>query len=218
MSILEAMGKSEMNVRQINGVVPGVITNNQDPDNLGRVKIYFPWLSDDNETDWVRIASLMAGNERGSFFLAEVNDEVLVAFEQGDINYPYVIGFLWNTKARPPEANENGQNDIRKITSRSGHEIIFNDNDTEGEEKVEIHTNSGHKIVLDDSTGQEKIEIIDKTGSNKITIDSVGNAIEIESVLQLNIKSTNIEIEGTGSLSLKSSGSLKINGSIVQIN
>ena len=129
-----------------------------------------------------------------------------------------MIGFLWNVQDRPPETNEDGNNNIRKIKSRSGHEIIFNDDQEAGNEKVEIHTNSGHTIILDDTTGSEKIEIIDKTGSNKMTIDSVGNAIEIESALQLNIKSTNIEIEGTGSLSLKSSGSLKINGSIVQIN
>lgn len=216
MSILEAMGNSETNVRQINGVVPGIITNNQDPNNLGRVKIYFPWLSDDNETDWVRIATLMAGNERGSFFLPEVDDEVLVAFEQGDINYPYVIGFLWNAEARPPETNENGQNNIRKITSRSGHEIIFND--TEGEEKVEIHTNSGHKIVLDDSTGAEKIEIVDKTGGNKMTIDSVKNEVNIESALALNIKATTLKIESSGTLNLESSGLLTIKGSMVKIN
>jgi uncharacterized protein involved in type VI secretion and phage assembly len=218
MSILEAMGKSETNVRQINGVVPGIITNNQDPNNLGRVKIYFPWLSDDNETDWVRIAALMAGNERGSFFLPEVDDEVLVAFEQGDINYPYVIGFLWNAEAGPPESNENNQNNIRKITSRSGHEIIFNDNDTEGKEKVEIRTNSGHKIVLDDSTGAEKIEIVDKTGNNKMTIDSVKNEVNIESALALNIKATTLKIESSGTLNLESSGLLTIKGSMVKIN
>lgn len=218
MSILEAIGNAETNVRQINGVVLGVITNNQDPNHIGRVKIYFPWLSDDNETDWVRIASLMAGNERGSYFLPEVDDEVLVAFEQGDINYPYVIGFLWNQEAKPPQSNENGQNNIRKITSRSGHEIIFNDDDTSGQEKIEIHTNSGHKIVLDDSIGQEKIEIVDKTGNNKMTIDSVQNAISIESAMQLKIKSNIVEIEGTTSLTLKSNAVLTIQGLPVKIN
>lgn len=205
-------------VNKISGVALGIVTNNHDPEGLGRVKVYFPWLSEKNETDWVRIATVMGGKERGSFFLPEVDDEVLVAFGQGDINHPYIVGFLWNPQAKPPEENSDGQNNIRKITSRSGHEIIFNDDAKQGKESVEIHTNSGHKIVLDDSTGSEKIEIIDKSGSNKMTIDSVKNAIEIESGMQLKIKSTNVDIEGSSSLSLKSSGSLSINGSIVKIN
>jgi hypothetical protein len=86
------------------------------------------------------------------------------------------------------------------------------------QEKIEIHTNSGHKIVLDDSVGQEKIEIIDKTGNNKIIIDSVQNSMNIESVLQLKIKSTVVEIEATASLSLKSNAVLTIQGLPVRIN
>jgi uncharacterized protein involved in type VI secretion and phage assembly len=130
MSILDALGSEGQNIRQTVGVAAGIVTNNQDSDELGRVKLWFPWLSENNETDWVRIATLMAGSERGTFFLPEVGDEVLVAFEHGDINQPYVIGFLWNAVATPPETNSDGQNNIRKIRSRSGHEIIFNDDNT----------------------------------------------------------------------------------------
>ncbi len=218
MSILDALESTKEGVNRIAGVVPGIVTNNQDPEEMGRVKIYFPWLSDDNETDWVRIATLMAGSERGSFFLPEVGDEVLVAFEHGDINQPYVIGALWNGVASPPETNSEGKNNIRKIRSRSGHEIIFNDDDTAGQEKIEIHTNAGHQVVLDDSAGQEKIEIIDKTGNNKITIDSVQNSINIESAMQLKIKANMVEIEGTTSLTLKSNAALTIQGLPVKIN
>ncbi|NOY65336.1 MAG: phage tail protein [Nitrospirae bacterium] len=218
MSILDALESQTEGISRIAGVVPGIVTNNQDPDGLGRVKIKFPWLSDDNETDWVRIATLMTGGQRGSFFLPEVGDEVLAAFEQGDINYPYVIGTLWNGVDTPPESNSDGQNNIRKIRSRSGHEIIFNDDNTAKQEKIEIHTNGGHKIVLDDSAGQEKIEIIDKTGNNKMTIDSVQNAISIESALQLKIKANMVEIEGTTSLTLKSNAVLTIQGLPVKIN
>lgn len=218
MSLLDVLGTEERDVRRINGVSAGIVTNNEDPEGLGRVKIKFPWLSDDNETDWVRISTLMAGGERGSFFLPEVGDEVLVAFEHGDINHPFVIGALWNGVDKPPDNNSDGRNNIRKITSRSGHEIIFNDDNTAMQEKIEIHTNSGHKIVLDDSVGQEKIEIQDKTGSNKIIIDSVQNSMNIESVLQLKIKSAVVEIEGTTSLTLKSNAILTIQGLPVKIN
>ncbi|MGH7900293.1 MAG: phage baseplate assembly protein V, partial [Thermodesulfobacteriota bacterium] len=177
-----------------------------------------PWLSDTNESFWARIATLMAGEDRGSFFLPEVGDEVLVAFEHGDINHPYIIGALWNGVDIPPETNSDGKNNIRKIRSRSGHEIIFNDDNTAMQEKIEIHTNSGHKIVLDDSVGQEKIEILDKTGNNKIIIDSVQNSMNIESLLQLNIKAAIVEIEGTTSLTLKSNAILTIQGLPVKIN
>ena len=218
MSLIEDIGIEELRSNRLNGVAPAVVTNNQDPEGLGRVKVRFPWLSDDNETDWVRVATLMAGPERGSFFLPEVGDEVLVAFEHGDINAPYVIGVLWNGQQKPPETNSDGKNNIRKIRSRSGHEIVFNDDDTAKKEKIEIHTKAGHRIVLDDSAGGEKIEIVDKTGSNKIVIDSVKNSISIECGMQLKIKAQTVEIEGTASLTLKSNAVLTIQGMPVKIN
>ncbi len=218
MSILDALGQTGEDVRTTVGAAAGIVTNNHDPDGLGRIKIRFPWLSDDNETDWVRIATLMVGGQRGSFFLPEVGDEVLVVFEHGDINRPIALGFLWNGVDNPPESNSDGQNNIRKIKSRSGHEIVFNDDDTARQEKIEIHTNGGHRIVLDDSAGGEKIEIVDKSGSNKMTIDSVQNAINIESAMQLKIKGNIVEIEGTTSLTLKSNAVLTIQGLPVKIN
>ncbi|MBL0701878.1 MAG: hypothetical protein JJV91_00145 [Desulfosarcina sp.] len=204
--------------KRINGIVTGIVTNNRDEEGLGRIKVNFPWLSEENETDWAKVMSFMGGKERGGFFLPEVGDEVLVAFEQGDINYPYVIGALWNNEDKPPEINSDGKNNIRKIRSRSGHEIIFNDDDNSKQEKIEIHTNGGHKILLDDSAGQEKIEIIDKTGSNKMTIDSVQNSISIESSTQIKIKSQVIEIEAGATMTIKAGAVLNIQGALVKIN
>lgn len=204
--------------KRINGIVTGIVTNNRDEEGLGRIKVKFPWLSEENETDWAKVMSFMAGKERGGFFLPEVGDEVLVAFEHGDINYPYVIGALWNNEDNPPETNSDGKNNIRKIRSRSGHEIVFNDDDTSKQEKIEIHTKGGHKILLDDSAGQEKIEIIDKTGSNKMTIDSVQNSISIESSTQLKIKAQVIEIEAGTTMTIKAGAILNIQGALVKIN
>lgn len=218
MSILDALGSGDKAVGRTYGVAAGIVTNNEDPEKLGRLKVKFPWLSDNNETDWIRMTTFMAGGGRGSFFLPEVGDEVLVAFEHGDINRPYIVGTLWNGVDQAPENNSDGQNNIRKIKSRSGHEIIFNDDNKAKQEKIEIRTNAGHKVVLDDSAGKEKIEIIDKSGNNKFTIDSVQNSINIESAMQLNIKANTVEIEGTGSLTLKSTGILTIQGSLVKIN
>ena len=207
-----------MRGRRIEGIVLGIVTNNQDPENMGRVKVKFPWLEDSDESYWARVATLMAGKDRGTFFLPEVEDEVLVAFDHGDINHPYVMGTLWNGVDTPPETNENGKNNIRKIKSRSGHEIVFDDNDEEMKEKIEIRTNAGHVIVLDDSAGGEKIEIKDKTGNNSIVIDSVQNAITISSQMKLSIKAQMIEIEAESMMTLKSGANLTIQGAIVQIN
>lgn len=218
MSILDALGNGDKAVGKIYGIACGIVTNNKDPEKLGKLKIKFPWLSDDNETDWIRMTTLMGGGGRGGFFLPEVGDEVLVAFEHGDINRPYVIGALWNGVDKPPEDNSDGQNNIRKITSRSGHEIVFNDDDTAKQEKIEIHTKAGHKIVLDDSADQEKIEIIDKSKNNKVVIDSFQNSINIESAMKLSIKANIVEIEGTTSLTLKSNSVLTIQGLPVKIN
>ena len=88
---------------RIYGMVIGIVTNNQDPDKLGRVKVRFPWLSDEDESQWARMLTPMAGDNRGMYFIPEVDDEVLVAFEQGDMRFPYILGALWNGEDKPPD-------------------------------------------------------------------------------------------------------------------
>ena len=192
------------------GVMAGIVTNNQDPAGLGRVRVRFPVREGKDDSCWARIATLMAGKERGSFFLPEVDDEVLVAFERGNAKHPYVIGGLWNSEDKPPETNSDGKNNIRKIRSRSGHEIVFNDDDEGQQEKVVIQTKGGHVITLDDSSDKEKLEIKDNTGNNSITIDSTQNAIEISSARKLSLRSQLIEIDADATL--------KIRGALVSIN
>ena len=220
MSLLDALNRDQREENgKIYGVVVGVVSNTKDEEGWGRVKVDLPWRGEGgDESHWARVATLMAGNGRGTFFLPEVGDEVLVAFDHGDVNHPYVIGALWNGVDKPCETNADGKNNIRKIRSRSGHEIVFNDDTEQKQEKVEIKTNAGHRIVLNDSAGQEKIEIVDKTGSNKIGIDSVQKSISIESAMQLKIKANVVEIEGTSSLTLKSNAVLTIQGLPVKIN
>src|SRR5262249_22667121 len=139
------------------GVVIGVVTNNQDPDGLGRVKVKFPWLVDNDESNWARIASPMAGSDRGFSFLPAVQDEVLVAFEHGDFRSPYILGALWNGVDKPP-----GE---KKSDSKN--------------EKLLIKSRSQHLFILDDTAGKEKIQIIDKTGKNSIVIDSSSNKMTV---------------------------------------
>jgi uncharacterized protein involved in type VI secretion and phage assembly len=201
---------------RVYGVVVGVVTNNQDPEKLGRVKVVYPWLSDSEESHWARVATLMAGKDRGSFYLPEVDDEVLLAFEHGDVRFPYVLGALWNGKDTPHYDNADGKNDKRVITSRAGHEFVFDDNDQKGQ--VVIHTKKNHTITLDDSAGGEKISIVDKTGSNSVEIDSVQNSIAVKSAMKLTIESQVIEIKAGATMKLEAGATMTIKGAVVMIN
>jgi uncharacterized protein involved in type VI secretion and phage assembly len=174
-------------------LVIGIVTDNQDPENLGRVKVKYPWLSADHSSDWARVIAVGGGKERGVQFLPEINDEVLVGFEQGDINSPYVLGGLWNGQDAPvaPASAivKGGQVQRRIIRSRSGHEI-----------------------VLDDSNSDASIIITDKAG-NQITLDSQGRAITITSTGDLKLKASgNMALEAQGRVSLKASGGVEIDG------
>lgn len=156
------------------------------------------------------------GNSRGTYFLPEVGDEVLVAFDHGQIDQPFVVGALWNGKDKPPESNTSGKNDRRLIKSRSGHQIIFDD--SSGKEKVEIHSQAGHQIILDDSSGSEKIQIVDKSSSNSIVIDSNQNSVEIKGQMKVSIQAGMIELKADSNIDIQASGSLSIKGAIVRIN
>ena len=197
---------------RISGVVVGVVTNNQDPEGMGRVKLKFPWLSDEDESNWARVAAPMAGGGRGFYFLPEVDDEVLVAFEQGDVRFPYVVGSLWNGKDAPPASNDDGKNNVRVIKSRSGH-----------------------VVRLTDEEGREMIEVIDKSEKNSIRIDTSKNTITItadkdivlsakqgkitldaqELVIQ---SSANAKVEAGGNLDLKATGQTNVKGATVNLN
>ncbi len=216
----QASAGQQMAGRKYYGVAVGIVTNNQDPQNLGRVKVKLPWLSEDHESNWARVCTPMSGNEWGVQYLPEVDDEVLLAFEQGDIRVPYVIGSLYNGTDKPALTNSDGENNQRQIKSRSGHFLVF-----------------------DDTDGSEKIRIEDKTGSQFIELDSANNAITIkcqgdltleaggkvilkatqdityESGTNLNVKGGgNVSVEATGNLDLKANGMTTVKGATVNIN
>src|SRR6516162_486840 len=94
----------EAQASKIYGLVVGIVTNNKDPDGLGRIKVKFPWLDDKLESWWARLAYPMVGKKMGFFYLPEINDEVLVGFEHGDVRFPYILGSLYNGVDKPPAA------------------------------------------------------------------------------------------------------------------
>jgi uncharacterized protein involved in type VI secretion and phage assembly len=197
---------------RINGVVVGVVTNNQDPDGMGRVKVKFPWLSDADESNWARVAVPMAGKERGFYFLPEVDDEVLVAFEQGDARFPYVLGALWNGKDAPPVKNDDGKNNIRVIKSRSGHVIRLTDED--GKEMIELIDKSEKNSIVFD-TAKNTITI---TTDKDITLSASQGTIKLDAQ-KIEIKSSaDTKIEAGAGMDAKATGQMNIKGATVNIN
>jgi len=195
----------------LRGVSVAVVTQNRDPEGLGRVKIRFPWRENPDESYWARMAVPMAGKGRGTWFLPEVGDEVLVACEANRVEHPYVLGCLWNGKDPPPETNADGNNDIRMIHSRSGHEIVFDDG---SEGRIDIHLKDSKRVVRLDPDG---IRISDDSG-NQIEIQSSPGSIGIKSNTSISIESKTISIKADASMTLQATGTLTIQGSLVKIN
>lgn len=195
---------------RVTGVVSGIVSSNTDPDQLGRVKLRLPWRSDEFETDWARVVAPMAGKDRGTWFLPEVGDEVLVAFDGDDIRYPYVLGALWSKTDSPPEKNADGKNAIRLIKTPGGHLIKFVD--LENEDVLLIQLRDGKKVEIK----TEGIQIDD--GANKITLDAKGGSVTIEAKASLSLKAPKIAIEAGNALDIKGGQSLGINATMVRIN
>jgi uncharacterized protein involved in type VI secretion and phage assembly len=214
MSLSEMLLESARERRsdKIYGVATALVTNNKDPDGLGRVKVKYPWLSDEDEGYWARIAAPMAGKERGLYFLPEVNDEVLVAFEQGDWRFPYVLGALWNGKDTPPVKNDDGKNDVRAIKSRSGHVVRLTD--TDGKEKIEIIDKSQQNSIVFD-TAKNSITIV---AGKDISLSAVNGTIKLEAQ-KIEIKSSaDTGIEAGAGLDVKATGTMNVKGAMVNIN
>ena len=187
------------------GVVVGIVTNNRGgPQGMHCVRVRFPWLGSEDESHWARVTSPMAGKGRGAYFLPEVGDEVLVAFEHGCVEHPYVIGALWNGRDGAPENNDDGENSQRSLTSRSGHVIRFNDR-----------------------AGQETVEIVDKTGhnrmvfsaaDNKITIEARGDIELVSQTGKLTIRAVGITLQSTAGVDVSANASVDIKGALVNLN
>lgn len=217
MSLMDlVLNEEKIEDTTIQGVALAEVTNNKDPKKFGRVKVKYPWRENSPESEWARIATLAGGKDRGTVWLPEVGDEVLVAFEKGDIDHPYVLGGLWNGVDVPPETNDDGQNDTKLIRTRSGHQVKFFEK--AGQESIEIKTQGGHVLLMDDTAGSAMVEIKDSSGQNKLTIDTTGGSITIESGLSLKLKSQSIDIDAGASMNIKATGTISIQGALVRIN
>lgn len=174
------------------GVYPALVSDIKDPDGQGRVKVTLPWSPDTGDGQyeaWARVATLMGGNNRGTWFIPDTNDEVLVVFEGGDPRRPYVIGGLWNGSDSPPETMDGAGNNYKKvIRSRNGVKITLDDQD--GQEKLILETPGGQKITMKDGPGAVLIE------------DANGNSVKLE----------------TSGITVTASAKVTVNASMVEVS
>ncbi len=191
------------------GVQVGLVTDNKDPDDLGRVRVQMPYLGSDFVTDWARVVAPGNGPDRGFVWIPEVQDEVLVAFHHGDISEPYVLGGLWNGKDKhPPIEVDGGKLKARKFVSSTGLKIVLSDESgKEGivisskDDSLQIHVDVANKKVVLLSDGGGTVEM--KSGGD-FTIESQGD---------VKIKGVNVEVSASASAKLKAGGPVDVEAS-----
>jgi uncharacterized protein involved in type VI secretion and phage assembly len=173
------------------GAYPALVTDVVDPDGQGRVRVRLPWSPDLGAgayEAWARLATLMAGNGRGSWFVPDVDEEVLVLFEGGDPRRPYVVGSLWNGVDAPPESMDaGGANDLKVLHSRNGVSITLDDHD--GKEKLTLQTPGGQRVVLEDGPG--KITVEDANGN---TAELAGGGIRLSSSATVTVEASSLKV------------------------
>lgn len=228
-------------MKRIDGVAVGLVS--EVDAKLGRVKVNFPWMDPPQASYWAPIASILSGNKRGTRFMPEIEDEALVAFDRGEFDHPYVIGFMWNGADEAPDDVKTN----RIIVTPGGHELRFEDKD--GDRRIVLKTSAKHTLTLDDkdrsvilqSKEGHKLEMLDKDGTvtlatksgGKITIDNQPGKVVVEASQNkitigpdgitidvtagtLNIKSTAVtNIEAKGVMSVKSSAAMTVESSAV---
>jgi uncharacterized protein involved in type VI secretion and phage assembly len=190
----------------------GIVTDNKDPEKLGRVKVKFPVLSEQDTSYWAPIIMIGAGKNRGWFFIPEKDDEVLCLFEHGDICRPLIVGALWNGKDTAPDKNPGG-NPRRVIKSRAGSKLTFDDDqmkliieDGTGKGKITFDSN-GNKIIIEGLAGD--VAMMSPAGETKIVAKAIelkaGTNVEIHSGQAMAWGATNVKITGSGGVTMSGS-------------
>jgi len=188
-------------------LMTALVIDTNDPEKQGRVRLSLPALPDGPEL-WARVVSPLAGSDRGHCFLPEIDDEVLVAFAQGDLSTAYVLGGLWSKEKLPPEGI-GAANDIKMIKTSAGHTVMLND--TKDEESITIIDKNENSIVI--ATSDNCITL---TSQSKLTIQAdkdvtiKGNKIKLEA--------DSVEIKSKSSLVLDGGNSAELKASAVNIN
>ncbi|GAA1516346.1 uncharacterized protein involved in type VI secretion and phage assembly [Agromyces terreus] len=240
-------GASADEAARMQGVVSALVSDIDDPDGMGRVKLTFPYLSADYVSGWARTVQPGAGAKRGSVVMPEVGDEVLVAFEGGRFDRPYVIGGLYNGKDQPEmgwgKAVVDGAVVRRAFTSRSGMEVVFTEES--GTETLTLSTNKKAQRVTLTQSGEKGIEIISEgpvtvtakkdatVKADQGTLSLSGSSVKVKATGEVSVEGASLKLKATGAAELEgatiavkaqgtaelsSSGVTTVKGSLVKIN
>jgi uncharacterized protein involved in type VI secretion and phage assembly len=198
----------------LSGVAIAQVIANRDETNQGRVQLSLPWLP--NLRPWARVASCSAGHRRGIYFIPQVGDEVLVAFQHGDVRDPYVLGSLWNAQDLPPGTGALDPVEKRFIRTPAGHVIEFDDK----ARSITVQTCDGQTILLD----PDKIEITTGDGSTTVRLENGGTVtIKADAKIELSaetitLDATTLELKSSASATLDGGAMCAVKGSMVTIN
>ncbi|MEU0841556.1 VgrG-related protein [Streptomyces sp. NPDC005962] len=204
---LASGGGGGEDAQRLPGVVNAIVTNIMDPLRMGRVKLRFPWLSDTYESDWCRVAQF-GGVRGGGLLLPEVEDEVLVSFDRGSLEHPYVLAGLYNGKDKPtddpdgmqPVDRTRGRVNWRSLASRNGHIVELLDRQTPPKQGIRLQTGNGKLTVHLDQT------------RTTVTINSRGE-VSIEGTRGVEVKSGgNLDLRATGAVNIRGGGAVNIRG------
>lgn len=155
----------------MSGVVVGIVREVDAAQ--GRIKVDYPWLSPPQRSAWAPVATLMSGNGRGAYFMPEPEDEVLLAFDHGNFEHPYVVGYLWNGADAPPEADAA----LRVLVTPGNHSLRFEDSGSG--KRVVLRSSSGHEVTLDDSAGGRSVTIRSAAGDQSVVLDDKTQSVEV---------------------------------------
>jgi uncharacterized protein involved in type VI secretion and phage assembly len=199
-SLVELMSPTTRPGWDAGGVQVAVVTQNEDPDGLGRVRVKYPELGDETEGWWARIASPGAGKDRGMLMTPLVDDEVVVAFEHGDMRRPLVLGALWNGKDTPGEL-------VQKDGSFRLHsdETIGLEADKKmtitAKEELTVEVGSASAVMKKDGTITASGKDVTVKGSGSVTIEA----------------GSSLTIKASGNLTIQAGGTVKVSGAQVQL-
>jgi uncharacterized protein involved in type VI secretion and phage assembly len=186
--------------RNFYGVCAGIVEDNDDPEQEGRVRVRFPWLDDATVSDWCRVMQPYAGDGFGAVFVPEKQCEVMVAFVHGDMNEPVVIGGLYNGKDKPPTHHSGTTTDVKMIQTKAGHVVRLDD--SAKARAIELKTAGGHDVILDD---QNRKIAIKSAGGHQLVLDDQGNKIELSAT------------GGNGKLTIEASGKITLQGTLITL-
>lgn len=191
-------------------LLAGIVTENKDPKGWGRVRVKFPTLSEDHNSYWARMVQVGAGEARGFDCLPEINDEVLVAFEHGDIHRPYILGGVWNGRDQPPASvddsiGHDGTVRLRTFKTRTGHQLQFVEEDKGAVSKAGtyIETAAGHHLTMNDG---DRTLMLDTPDHHTVTLDDKNRQMALKTPqnqsLTLKDGDRTINLQGTGSIDI----------------